>query len=123
MHARGTGIDAQVLHENSFVRFHLSMTLQCNEHADMSINFNGGLAQMVERSLCMREVLGSMPRFSMKIVFVQGFHISMTMQCNKHADNSINFNGGLAQMVERSLSMREALGSMPRFSTFYSFFN
>ena len=28
-----------------------------------------------------------------------------------------NFNGGLAQMVERSLSMREALGSMPRSST------
>ena len=26
--------------------------------------------------------------------------------------------GDLAQMVERSLSMREALGSMPRFSTF-----
>jgi hypothetical protein len=27
-------------------------------------------------------------------------------------------HGDLAQMVERSLSMREALGSMPRFSTF-----
>ena len=27
-------------------------------------------------------------------------------------------DGDLAQMVERSLSMREALGSMPRFSTF-----
>ena len=26
--------------------------------------------------------------------------------------------GDVAQMVERSLSMREALGSMPRFSTF-----
>ena len=28
-------------------------------------------------------------------------------------------SGDLAQMVERSLSMREALGSMPRFSTFF----
>ena len=28
--------------------------------------------------------------------------------------------GDLAKMVERSLSMREALGSMPRFSIFYS---
>ena len=27
-------------------------------------------------------------------------------------------HGDLAQMVERSLSMREALGSMPRFSRF-----
>ena len=30
-------------------------------------------------------------------------------------------DGDLAQMVERSLSMREALGSMPRFSTFIFF--
>ena len=30
----------------------------------------------------------------------------------------LNFRGDLAQMVERSLSMREALGSMPRFSNF-----
>ena len=28
-----------------------------------------------------------------------------------------NFQGGLAQMVERALSMREVLGSMPRSST------
>ena len=28
--------------------------------------------------------------------------------------------GDLAQMVERSLSMREALGSMPRFSNFFT---
>jgi hypothetical protein len=27
--------------------------------------------------------------------------------------------GDLAQMVERSLSMREALGSMPRFSSYF----
>ncbi len=30
-------------------------------------------------------------------------------------------SGELAQMVERSLSMREAAGSMPAFSTFYIF--
>ena len=29
------------------------------------------------------------------------------------------FRGDLAQMVERSLSMREALGSMPRFSSYF----
>jgi hypothetical protein len=28
-------------------------------------------------------------------------------------------SGGLAQMVERSLSMREVLGSMPRFSNLF----
>jgi hypothetical protein len=33
---------------------------------------------------------------------------------------SIEF-GGLAQMVERSLSMREVLGSMPRFSNLFDF--
>ena len=31
--------------------------------------------------------------------------------------------GELAQMVERSLSMREALGSIPRFSNFFEKFN
>ena len=30
-------------------------------------------------------------------------------------------SGGLAQMVERSLSMREVLGSMPRFSNPFAF--
>ena len=41
----------------------------------------------------------------------------------KNLNQSIGFRrdciGDLAQMVERSLSMREALGSMPRFSNFY----
>ena len=34
------------------------------------------------------------------------------------ASRLIRPRGDLAQMVERSLSMREALGSMPRFSSF-----
>ena len=33
-----------------------------------------------------------------------------------------NKNGDVAQMVERSLSMREVRGSIPRISTFSSFF-
>ncbi|GIY27109.1 hypothetical protein CDAR_456601 [Caerostris darwini] len=48
----------------------------------------GGVAQMVERSLSMREVPGSIPGAS-------------------------NCVGGVAQMVERSLSMREVPGSIP----------
>ena len=32
-------------------------------------------------------------------------------------DRALKFRGDVAQMVERSLSMREALGSMPSFST------
>ena len=43
---------------------------------------------------------------------------------SKTARSLIDFivaGGDLAQMVERSLSMREALGSMPRFSTFATF--
>ena len=38
------------------------------------VNFqSGGLAQMVERPLCMREVLGSIPRFS--IIFFWTEHV------------------------------------------------
>ena len=37
----------------------------------------------------------------------------------KHMARAL-FQGDVAQMVERSLSMREALGSMPSFSTFCS---
>ena len=36
----------------------------------------------------------------------------------KAFDFHVSEHGDVAQMVERSLSMREALGSMPRFSTF-----
>ena len=42
---------------------------------------------------------------------------------SKHFDNfncyERYFTGELAQMVERSLRMREARGSMPRFSIFF----
>ena len=38
----------------------------------MVISANGGLAQMVERALCMREVAGSMPASS-KVIFAQFF--------------------------------------------------
>ena len=34
----------------------------------------------------------------------------------------VTTDGGLAQMVERSLSMREVPGSIPGFSTFLNFF-
>ena len=40
---------------------------------------------------------------------------SKRLHVNAHPYRS---DGDLAQMVERSLSMREALGSMPRFSNF-----
>ena len=39
----------------------------------------------------------------------------------QYKDKAHNMKGDLAQMVKRSLSMREALGSMPRFSIFVSF--
>ncbi|RDX78951.1 hypothetical protein CR513_40689, partial [Mucuna pruriens] len=56
------------------------------------------VAQMVERSLCMREARGSIPRIS---------NLTFKLQ--------LIFK---AQMVERSLCMREARGSIPRISKF-----
>ena len=67
---------------------------------------HGGLAQMAERPLCMRQVRGSMPLSS--TFGLSGFH-----------QHSL---GDVAQMVERVLSMHEAMGSMPIFSTHHSLF-
>ena len=58
---------------------------------------HGGLAQMAERPLCMRQVRGSMPLSSTFGLSVLAFH-----------QHSL---GDVAQMVERVLSMHEAMGS------------
>ena len=58
---------------------------------------HGGLAQMAERPLCMRQVRGSMPLSSTFGLSVLAFH--------QHT------LGDVAQMVERVLSMHEAMGS------------
>ena len=58
---------------------------------------------MVERSLSMREALGSIPRFS--------------TNPGLRRETKVLLHGELAHMVERALRMREALGSIPRFST------
>ena len=75
----------------------------------------GGLAQMAERPLCMRQARGSMP-------------LSSTHH-NNHGDECVacrvrmfvGRSGDVAQMVERVLSMHEAMGSMPIFSTPFLF--
>ena len=77
---------------------------------------HGGLAQMAERPLCMRQARGSMP-------------LSSTHH-NNHGDECVasrvrmfvGRSGDVAQMVERVLSMHEAMGSMPIFSTHHSLF-
>ena len=111
----------------------------------------GELAQMVERSIRIREARGSIPRFSSWIFLQcqpQGkefslIHLEIEVSVARHTGidlvakenewldimkitSSGNMpptwevrqpSGELAQMVERSLSMREVRGSMPRFST------
>ena len=69
---------------------------------------------MVERSLSMREVPGSMPGISTFFPFV------MLCVCYllKHYEIECECQGDVAQMVERSLRMREVPGSMPSISTF-----
>src|SRR4029434_8206204 len=74
----------------------------------------GELAQMVERSLSMREVAGSMPAFSSGLGCVRGPDLVLNLLCRRAL---VRRQGELAQMVERSLSMREVAGSMPAFSS------
>ena len=65
-------------------------------------------------SACHADDPGSIPgRGVFSIYVVRDVHIYAVR------DVQIYCNGDLAQMVERSLSMREALGSMPRFSILF----
>ena len=78
----------------------------------------GGVAQMVERSLSMREVLGSIPGASNHIFEPRQFgriflHFCTFYGLNKRSKAAKPSVGGVAQMVERSLSMREVPGSIP----------
>ncbi len=77
---------------------------------------------MAECSLSMREVLGSIPDFSSDSFLVG--HIIHSNIIRQVLIFMIEFQyGDVAHMVERSLSMREVLGSMPNFSTLFFPFN
>ena len=102
----------------------------CSE-ASSKLEEYGDVAKMVERSLCMRQVRGSMPRISKtflrirQLFFICWFEEKLTPRykwklifhelCSE-ASSKLEEYGDVAQMVERSLSMREVRGSMPRIS-------
>ncbi|CAJ1973267.1 unnamed protein product [Sphenostylis stenocarpa] len=90
----------------------------------------GDVAQMVERSLSMREVRGSIPRISI-ILYFHSFKLWAKLYmalCEEEfiKEGPLSSIGDVAQMVERSLSMREMVerslsmrevrGSIPRIS-------
>ena len=106
LHSRGTWFDTRVL-----------QFLACISLTTCSLSA-GGLAQVVERSICIREAPGSIPGFSRNFLFLL-IQSTVLLPCN--GDNCglspTNIRGGLAQMVERSIRIREARGSIPRFST------
>ena len=93
-------------------------------------NHYGGVAQMVERSLCMREVWGSMTRISKTFLRIRQFWFVFADNGNElttrykwktdisrvlfKASSKLEEYGDVAQMVERSLSMREVRGALPR---------
>ena len=80
--------------------------------------WQGELAQMVERSIRIREAPGSMPGFSTGIFCrLDNGSKNRFLESMPPISGSFGAQGELAQMVERSLSMREVRGSMPRFST------
>ena len=95
-------------------------------------NHYGNVAQMVERSLCMREVRGSMLRISKTFLRIRQFWFVFADNGNKlttrykwktdiswvlfKASLKLEEYGDVAQMVERLLIMREVRGSMPRIS-------
>ena len=94
----------------------------------------GDVAQMVERSLRMQEVRGSIPRISKSTflpttVGTMGTVKFIPTETNKPEAKKLEetrqldyqvwatgSHGDVAEMVERSLSMREVRGSIPRIS-------
>ena len=95
---------------------------------------------MVERSLCMREVRGSMPRISKifwgfdnsiwcLLILGRNWQLVTNRQLIFHefcseASSKLEEYGNVAEMVQRSLCMREVRASMPRISKpFWGFDN
>ena len=82
-------------------------------------NVQGGLAQVVERLIRIREAPGSIPGFSKQffftIIFVANCNTSFLCQTEKVGEQKI-CPRGLAPVVERSIRIREAPGSIPGFS-------
>ena len=100
--------------------------------ASSKLEEDGDVSQMVERSLCMQEVRGSMPRISKTFLRIRQFCFVFADNRNElttrykwktdisrilfKASSKLQEYGDVAQMVERSPSMREVRGSMPRIS-------
>ena len=100
----------------------------CSE-ANSKLEEYGDVSQMVERSICMREVRGSMPRISETFWRIRQFWFvfadngkelttrykwkTVFHEFCSEANSKLEENGNVSQMVERSLSMREVRGSCP----------
>ena len=83
------------------------------------------LAQWLERWSDEPEAAGPSPAWDIlplvAVICLQPLHgmcATSTQSLSRSLSRSPEMSGDLAQMVERSLSMREALRSMPRFSIF-----
>ena len=111
----------------------------CSE-ASSKLEEYGNVAEMAERSLCMREVRGSVPRISKifwgfdnsiwcLLIMGRNWQLVTNRKLIYHGfcsedSSKLEGNGDVAQMVERLLCMREVRGSVPRISkTFWGFNN
>ena len=75
---------------------------------------------MVEHRTCNAEVAGSIPAggSGCDVRVVKEFDLKSNGLCPRRFKSYSQRTGELAQMVERSLCMREVEGSMPSFSNF-----
>ena len=103
--------------------FNASLLCQTEKVGEQK-NVQGGLAQVVERSIRIREAPGSIPGFSNQffftIIFVANCNTSFLCQTEKVGEQKI-CPRGLAPVVERSIRIREAPGSIPGFSNQFFF--
>ena len=148
LHARGTAspiiFETSILFCSDWQKERIDNSLQfetwsnqfCSQ-ATSKLEEHGDVAQTVERLLRMREVRGSMPRISKHfwgfdnstLFWLTGKNWQLGTDrkliyhgfCSE-ASSKLEKYGNVAEMVERSLCMREVSGSMPRISKTFSGF-
>ena len=128
-HSRGTGIDTRILQLvflYNYFRCQLQHKFFVPNRKGWRIEklYKGGLAQVVERSIRIREAPGSIPGFSNQffftIIFVANCNTSFLCQTEKVGEQK-KCARGLAQVVERSIRIREAPGSRHGYSNWLFF--
>ena len=129
-HSIGTGMETRILqlvilYNNFHCQFQRKFFVPNRKGWRIETYVQGGLAQVVERWIRMREAPRSRHRYSnwlfFTMIFIANFNASLLCQTEKVEEQKQYLQGGLAQVVERWIRIREAPGSIPGFPNQFFF--